>query len=253
MSTKIRVMPTLLFKDVGLIKGVRFDSWRRVGSAMQAVKVYNMREVDELVFLDITATKEARPPDYDTIDELADECFMPMAVGGGIRNIEDVRHLLQVGADKVVVNTAAVEIPELVSQIAGKFGSQCVVISIDAKQSASGDHEVYTHSGSLPTGIHPVDLAKKAERLGAGEILITSIDRDGTLSGYDIELTKKVSEAVSIPVIASGGAGSYADMAAVLKQARVSAIAAASIFHFTQQTPLEAKRYLRELGVNVRI
>lgn len=220
---------------------------------MQAVKVYNMREVDELVFLDITATDEDRPPDYDTVDELADECFMPMAVGGGIRNIEDVRHLLQVGADKVVVNTAAVEIPELVSQIAGKFGSQCVVVSIDAKQSASGDHKVYTHSGSLPTGIHPVDLAKKAERLGAGEILITSIDQDGTLSGYDIELTKKVSEAVSIPVIASGGAGSYADMAAVLKQARVSAIAAASIFHFTQQTPLEAKRYLRELGVNVRI
>jgi cyclase len=253
MPTKIRVMPTLLFKDVGLIKGVRFDSWRRVGSAMQAVKVYNMREVDELVFLDIMATKEARQPDYDTIDELADECFMPMAVGGGIRNIEVVRHLLQVGADKVVINTAAVEIPELVSQIAGKFGSQCVVVSIDAKQSASGDHEVYTRSGSLPTGIHPVDLAKKAERLGAGEILITSIDRDGTLSGYDIELTKKVSEAVSIPVIASGGAGSYADMAAVLKQAMVSAIAAASIFHFTQQTPLEAKRYLRELGVNVRI
>lgn len=253
MPTKIRIMPTLLFKDVGLVKGVRFDSWRRVGSAMQTVKVYNMREVDELVFLDITATKENRPPDYDTIDELADECFMPMAVGGGIRNIKDVRYLLQVGADKVVVNTAAVEIPELVSQIAGKFGSQCVVVSIDAKQSASGDYEVYTHSGSQPSGVHPVDLAEKVERLGAGEILITSIDRDGTLSGYDIELTKIVSEAVSIPVIAAGGAGSYADMSAVLKQTKVSAIAAASIFHFTQQTPLEAKRYLQEQGINVRI
>jgi cyclase len=246
-------MPTLLFKDVGLVKGVRFDSWRRVGSAMQTVKVYNMREVDELVFLDIAATKENRPPDYDTIDELADECFMPMAVGGGIRNIKDVRHLLQVGADKVVVNTAAVEIPELVSQIAGKFGSQCVVVSIDARQSASGEYEVYTRSGSQPTGIHPVDLAKKVERLGAGEILITSIDRDGTLSGYDIELTKIVSEAVSIPVIAAGGAGSYADMSAVLNQTKVSAIAAASIFHFTQQTPLEAKSYLQEQGINVRI
>ena len=197
--------------------------------------------------------KKARPPDYATVDELADECFMPMTVGGGIRNIEDVRHLLQVGADKVVINTAAVEIPELVSQISRRFGSQCVVVSIDAKQLVSGGYEVYTHAGTLPTGIHPVDLAKKAEELGAGEILITSIDRDGTLSGYDIELTKKVCAAVSIPVIASGGAGCYEDMAELLRQTSVSAVAAASIFHFTQQTPLGAKRYLHEQGFRVRV
>jgi cyclase len=253
MPTKIRVLPTLLFKDVGLIKGVRFDSWRRVGSAMQAVKVYNMREVDELVFLDIAATKEARSPDYAIVDELADECFKPMAVGGGIRNIEDVRHLLQVGADKVVINTAAVEIPELISQISRRFGSQCVVVSIDAKKMISGGYGVYTHAGTISTGIHPVDLAKNAEELGAGEILITSIDRDGTLSGYDIELTKEVCEAVSIPVIASGGAGCYEDMAELLRATGISAVAAASIFHFTQQTPLEAKRYLYERGFRVRL
>jgi len=220
---------------------------------MQAVKVYNMREVDELVFLDITATREFRGPDYDTVDELADECFMPMAVGGGIRDIGDVRRLLQVGADKVVINTAAVEVPDLICEIAKRFGSQCVVVSIDAKETDAGDLMVYTRSGTTPTGIHPIELAKKAEMLGAGEILITSIDRDGTQSGYDIELTRMVSEAVSIPVIASGGAGSYTDMAVVLTETRVSAVAAASIFHFTQQTPLEAKHYLRDHGFRVRI
>jgi cyclase len=250
---KIRVIPTLLFKDVGLVKGIGFNSWRRTGSAMQAIKVYNMREVDELIFLDITATRDGRPPDFALIDELADECFMPMAVGGGVRTVEDVRRLLRVGADKVVINTAAVETPELIRQVSQQFGAQCVVVSIDARRHPAGSYEVYIRSGTLATGLDPVALARQAEALGAGEIIVTSIERDGTMAGYDLELTRQVSEAVSIPVIASGGAGSYEHMAQALRDGKASAVAAASIFHFTQQTPLEAKRYLKEQGFNVRI
>jgi cyclase len=250
---KARIMPTLLFKDVGLVKGVGFDSWRRVGSAMQAVKVYNMREVDELVFLDITATPESRAPDFETVDELADECFMPLAVGGGVCNVEQVRRLLQVGADKVVVNTAAVETPELVWEIAHRFGSQCVVVSIDARRGVDGQYEAYTHSGTRPTGRDPIALAREAQSLGAGEILITSIERDGTMTGYDLSLIRRVSDAVSVPVIASGGAGTYEHMAQALREGGASAVAAASMFHFTEQTPLEAKTYLKARGVNVRL
>lgn len=250
---KIRVMPTLLFKNFGLVKSVQFDSWRRIGSVMQAVKVYNLREVDELVFLDISATPDGHPPDFETVDEIADECFMPLTVGGGVRSVADVRRLLQVGADKVAINTAAVQNPELIQAAAQQFGSQCVVISIDVKQQSNGTYEVLTHAGTQPTGKDPVIWAKEVESLGAGEILLTSIDRDGTMTGYDTELTKNISHAVSIPVIASGGAGSYQDMASVLLEGRASAVAAASIFHFTQQTPLEAKHFLNGLGLNVRL
>ena len=250
---KIRVMPTLLFKNFGLVKSVQFDSWRRIGSVMQAVKVYNLREVDELVFLDISATPDGHPPDFETVDEIADECFMPLTVGGGVQSVADVRRLLQVGADKVAINTAAVQNPELIQAAAQQFGSQCVVISIDVKQQSNGTYEVLTHAGTQQTGKDPVIWAKEVESLGAGEILLTSIDRDGTMTGYDTELTKNISHAVSIPVIASGGAGSYQDMASVLLEGRASAVAAASIFHFTQQTPLEAKHFLNGLGLNVRL
>lgn len=250
---KVRIMPTLLFKNFGLVKGVCFDSWRPIGSVMQAIKVYNMREVDELVFLDISATREGRPPDFETVDEIADECFMPLTVGGGVRRIDDVGRLLQVGADKVAINTAAIQTPDLIRLVADKYGSQCVVASIDAKKLLNGQYEVFTHSGTQATGKDPVTIAREVEALGAGEILITSIDRDGTMTGYDFELTRRVSEAVSIPVIASGGAGNYEDMTQVLREGKASAVAAASIFHFTQQTPLEAKRYLREQGFSVRV
>ena len=220
---------------------------------MQAIKVYNLREVDELVFLDITATSDGRSPDFETVDGLADECFMPLAVGGGIRSVDDVRQLLQVGADKVVINTAAVETPELIQQVSRRFGAQCVVVSIDARRHPDGRYEVFTHSGTKATGLDPVALARQCEALGAGEILITSIENDGTMMGYDVALTRAVNEAVNIPVIASGGAGNYEHMAQVLREAKVSAVSAASIFHFTQQTPLEAKRYLQELGFSVRV
>lgn len=249
---KVRVMPTLLYKDFTLVKGVAFNSWRRVGAAMQAVEVYNMREVDELVFLDISATRDGRQPDYDLIDELADECFMPMTVGGGIRSIDEVRRLLMVGADKVAINTAAVERPALVGEIAGRFGSQCCVVSIDVRRHADGRNEVFTHAGTKPTGLDPIALARRAEADGAGEVLLTSIDRDGTMQGYDVELVKAMTQAVGIPVIASGGAGNYGHMVSVLCEGGASAVAAASIFHFTEQTPLEAKRHLAAHGLPVR-
>jgi imidazole glycerol-phosphate synthase subunit HisF len=249
---KVRVIPTLLFKDYGLVKGISFYSWRRVGSAMQAIKVYNMREVDELVFLDITATLNGQPPDFETVDELADECFMPMTVGGGVQTLEDVQRLLRVGADKVAINSAAVTKPQLIQETADKFGSQCVVVSIDFRRHQDGTWEVYTHSGTRPTGLEPVAFAQKMAQLGAGEILLTSIDRDGTMAGYDVELTRRVSESVAIPVIASGGAGNYEHMAEVLREGKATDVAAASIFHFTHQTPLEAKHYLAECGFKMR-
>ncbi len=249
---KVRIMPTLLHKDVGLVKGVGFDNWRRVGSAMQAVKVYNMREVDELVFLDISATRDGRSPDFELVDEIADECFMPLTVGGGVRTVEDMRRLLKVGADKVAVNTAAFLSPGLVREGARLFGSQCIVACIDFKKTGLG-HEVFIHAGTRALGKDPVAAARELASEGAGEILLTSIDRDGTMTGYEVELTRRVSEAVSIPVIASGGAGNYEHMLQVLTEGKASAVAAASLFHFTHQTPLEAKRYLNDHGVSVRL
>jgi cyclase len=250
---KVRVMPTLLYKETTLVKGIGFDSWRRVGSLMQAVKVYNMRQVDELVFFDITATREGRHPDFELIDEFADECFMPLAVGGGIRSVEDVRHLLAVGADKVVINTVAVEEPEIITAISENFGAQCVVVSIDYKISEDGRRMVHTHSGCQPTNMTLEELATLAEKRGAGELLVTCIERDGTMQGYDIEGIKSISSIVNIPVIASGGAGRYEDMLSALDVGGASAVAAASIFHFTEQTPLEAKRYLADNGIQIRL
>jgi imidazole glycerol-phosphate synthase subunit HisF len=249
---KIRVMPTLLFKDVGLVKGVGFNSWRRTGSALQAIKVYNMRGVDEIVLVDITATKDGRPPDFAMIDDLADECFMPMTVGGGVKTPDDIGRLLAVGADKVCLNSHALASPALIAEGARSYGSQCIVVSIDVMRKADGSTEVFSHSGTQPTGLDPVEWAKRAEALGAGEILLTSIDRDGTFSGYDVALTADVTRAVPIPVIASGGAGSYQHMAEVLEGSGASAVAAASIFHFTEQTPAEAKKYLASRGHHVR-
>ena len=250
---KIRVMPTLLFRDVGLVKGVGFDSWRRTGSALQAIKVYNMREVDELVFLDIAATPGQREPDFSQIDELADECFMPMTVGGGVTRIEHIRQLLSVGADKVAINTGAIKNPDLIVEGSRAFGAQCIVVSIDVFQHQDGRYEVYSHCGKEPTGLDPIAWALKVEQLGAGEIFLTSINRDGTFNGYDVSLTRAVSDSIRIPVVASGGAGNYQHMVEVLRDGRANAVAAASIFHFTEQTPREAKLHLREQGFLVRL
>jgi len=250
---KVRVIPTLLYKDFGLVKGKAFDSWRPVGGLMQSIKVYNLRGVDELAFLDIRATLEGRPPDYNLVDDFADECFMPLTVGGGVRTVDQVRRLLTVGADKVALNTAAVSEPQLVREAADRFGSQCVVVSIDAKLIPGVGHEVFTHSGTRGTGLDPVTHAKSVEESGAGEILLTSIDRDGTMKGYDLDLIRQVTEAVSIPVIASGGAGSYEDLVAAVREGHASAVAAAAIFHFTHLTPLDAKRHMAANGIPVRL
>ena len=250
---KVRVMPTMLYKDYGLVKGKGFDSWRRTGSLMQTVKVYDMREVDELVFLDIAATKEGREPDYALVDDFADDTFMPLTVGGGVRTIEQVGRLLAVGADKVAINSAAVSSPGLITQIAKRYGAQCCVVSIDFRCKAGGKVEVFIESGSKATGLDAVAFAKECAARGAGEILLTSIERDGNFEGYDLETTRAVAEAVNIPVIASGGCGSYEHMAQALKQGKASAVAAASIFHFTEQTPLEAKKHLAAQGFPVRL
>jgi len=250
---KIRVIPTLLYKNSGLVKGRKFDSWRPVGAAMPAIRVYEMRGVDELILLDIEATAQARSPDFELIDDLADECFMPLTVGGGVGSVADVGHLLRVGADKVAINTHAVLDPDLIEAAARRFGSQAIVASIDFKRELDGGARVYTHSGSCQTKVDPVSLARQVEGQGAGEILLTSIERDGCMNGYDIEITRQVAIAVHVPVVASGGAGCYDDMAQVLRDGHASAVAAASIYHFTPQTPLEAKQYLASQGFPVRM
>ena len=249
---KTRVIPTLLYSDAGLVKGQQFDSWRPIGAAMQAIKVYEMRGVDELIFVDIRATIEGRAPDYQLIDELADECFMPLTVGGGVRTIEQVGKLLRVGADKVCVGSAMLESPTIVDEIASRYGSQCAVVSIDVKRTSDGCR-VMARSGTVATDREPVELAVEAARRGAGEILLQSVDRDGTMTGYDVALVRAVTDAVSIPVIASGGAGSYAHMAEVLLEGKAAAVAAAAMYHFTQHTPLEAKRHLASRGIPVRL
>ncbi|MDP7069114.1 MAG: imidazole glycerol phosphate synthase cyclase subunit, partial [Candidatus Peribacteraceae bacterium] len=239
----------LLCDGTTLIKGVGFDSWRGICSPLQAVRLFNMREVDELVFLDIRATEQNRSPDFALISSLADSCFVPLAVGGGVRSVEDARNLLMAGADKVVLNSAAYENPQLVSDLVQKFGSQCVVISIDVR---SGKN-VTTHSGREETNKNVVEFAKEMEEAGAGEILLTSVERDGTMEGYDIPIIRSVVDKVSIPVIASGGAGNYEHMAQALKDGGASAIASSSMYHFTGQTPLMAKKYLHENGFTVRM
>lgn len=247
---KTRIIPTLLIKDVGLVKGVGFDSWRRVGTVMPAVKVYNRRQVDELIVVDITASADGRGPDLAEVSDFASECFVPLTVGGGVRSIDDIRSLLRAGADKVAVNTICYENPDLVRDAARMFGSQCVVASIDARREGDG-WQCYARSGKLACGVDPVSHARRMEAAGAGEILITSIERDGAMEGYDLALIRAVADAVSIPVIASGGAGSYADFHKAITEGGAQAVSAASIFHFTEQTPLAAKHYLSEHGIPV--
>lgn len=249
---KTRIIPTLLMKGMGLVKGTGFDSWRRVGAALQSIRVYNMREVDELVLVDIAATPGNAKPNFREIDELADNCFMPMTVGGGVKSLQDVRDLLAVGADKVAINSAAVETPELVRDGAQEFGAQCIVASIDVRRHADGRAEVFTECGTKATGRDPVEWAKALAALGAGEILLSSVERDGTMTGYDVDLVRDVAAAVDVPVIASGGCGTYQHMADVLGGTRASAVAAAAMFHFTEQTPREAKSFLDGRGFPVR-
>ncbi len=249
---KVRVIPTLLWKQFGLVKGTSFDSWRRVGPVLPAIKVYNQREVDELVLMDIVAHKLDEDPDFESIDEFGQDCFVPLTVGGGIARIEQVQRLLRAGADKVAVNTAAYARPELVTEIATRHGAQCVVASIDVRKQ-DGGWPCFSHAGKQDAGRDVIAWARELEDRGAGEILITSIERDGTMLGYDLPLIEAVVSAVNIPVIASGGAGNYQHMVEAVTQAGASAVAAASMFHFTEQTPAGAKAALAKVGVPVRV
>ncbi|MCP5464803.1 MAG: imidazole glycerol phosphate synthase subunit HisF [Deltaproteobacteria bacterium] len=247
---KTRVIPTLLWKDYGLVKGKAFDSWRRIGSLLPAIRVYNTRDVDELIVVDITASREGHEIDFETVEEFAADCFVPLTVGGGLRHIDQVTKLLRSGADKVCLNSVCYESPQFVEESAKRFGSQCVVVSIDAKKTEQG-YVCYSHSGSQIQNQSPVLWAKEMQERGAGEILLTSIDRDGLMEGFDLELIQEVCDAVSVPVIASGGAGNYDDFYKAV-QAKASAVAGASLFHFTEQTPRQAKEYLSKKGVAVR-
>lgn len=227
-----RVMPCLLLKDKGLVKGVSFKDHRYVGDPINAVNIFNTKEVDELVFLDITATNEGRTISLETVQKIADECYMPFAVGGGIRSVRDIKNLLHAGAEKVCINTAAIDNPNLVREATEVFGSQSIVVSIDVKRKRLHGYEVVTHSGKRPTGKNPVDVAVTLEYHGAGEIFLTSIDRDGTMEGYDIELIRHVLDAVNIPVIACGGAGKIEDFRMAVENGHASAVSAGSLFVF---------------------
>ena len=251
---KVRVIPTLLWKQFGLVKGVGFDSWRRVGPVLPAVKVYNQREVDELILVDIVAHQSADDLDFESIDEFGQDCFVPLTVGGGITRIEHVQKLLRAGADKVSVNTSAVQNPQLITEIATEFGTQCVVCAIDAKRWSDGreGYEVFLHGGRTPTGIDVVEWATRASKLGAGEILLTSMDRDGTKEGFDLDLTRRVSDAVGVPVIASGGVGTLDHLIDGVVQGGADAVLAASIFHFGEFTVAQAKQRMLDAGIIVR-
>lgn len=248
---KVRVIPTLLWKNFGLVKGAQFDSWRRVGPVLPAIRVYNQREVDELILVDIIAHESNDNLDFESVADFGQDCFVPLTVGGGITNIEQVRRLLRAGADKVCVNTAAYNTPSLIDEIASRFGDQCVVASLDVRKEGAGWH-CYSHAGKNATDRDAVSWAKEMESRGAGEILITSIDRDGMMIGYDLELIETMVNSVTIPVIASGGAGNYEHMVDAVQIAGASAVAAASIFHFTEQTPAGAKAALAAAGIPIR-
>jgi len=249
----VRIIPCLDVNAGRVVKGVRFKELRDAGDPVAIAKAYEEQGADELVFLDITASSDGRGIMREIVEATAAQCFMPLTVGGGLRSVDDIRAMLNAGADKVSLNTAAILDPDLVHAASSRFGNQCIVVAIDAKRRADGSGwEVYTHGGRKPTGLDAIAWARRVVELGAGEILLTSMDRDGTQAGYDIELTRALSDAVEVPVIASGGAGNLDHLAHVLSEGHASAVLAASIFHFGTYTIPEAKDYLARLGIPVR-
>ncbi|WP_035765912.1 imidazole glycerol phosphate synthase subunit HisF [Butyrivibrio sp. NC2002] len=252
MLTK-RIIPCLDVKDGRVVKGINFVELRDAGDPVEVGKAYSKEGADELVFLDITATSDARNTVQELVKRVADEVFIPFTVGGGIRTVDDMKAILREGADKVSVNSAAINRPELIKEASEKFGSQCVVVAIDAKRRDDGGFNVYKNGGRIDTGLDAIEWAKKAESLGAGEILLTSMDGDGTKEGYDIKLTRQVSEAVSIPVIASGGAGTKEHFYEALTEGKADAALAASLFHYKELEIKDLKEYLRDKNVPVRI
>jgi len=252
MSLTTRIIPCLDVKDGRVVKGVNFVDLRDAGDPVEAAMAYDAAGADELTFLDITASHENRDTIFDVVTRTAEHCFMPVTVGGGVRTIEDIRKLLLSGADKVSINTAAVKDPDFVARAADKFGDQCIVVSVDAKR--VGDHwEIFTHGGRTATGIDAIEFALASVERGAGELLVTSMDRDGTQSGFDLELTRTIADQVHVPVIASGGVGSLQDLADGVIKGHASAVLAASIFHFGTFTIAEAKAFMAAENINVRL
>ena len=250
---KVRVIPCLDVKDGRVVKGVNFVDLVDAGDPVEQAKVYDAEGADELTFLDITASAENRDTLYDVVRRTAEQCFMPLTVGGGVRSVDDIRKLLLAGADKASINTAAVARPELVREAAEKFGSQCIVVAIDAKQTGAGKWEVFTHGGRRGTGIDAIAWAQRMAAYGAGEILLTSMDRDGTQRGFDIPLTRAIADGVPIPVIASGGVGALEHLVEGVRDGHASAVLAASIFHFGTFRVAQAKAALKAAGIPVRL
>ena len=250
---KIRIIPCLDVKDGRVVKGVNFVDLKDAGDPVEQARLYDAEGADELCFLDITASHEMRDTLYDVVSRTAEQCFMPLTVGGGVRTVEDIRKLLLAGADKVSINTAAVTTPEFVREAAEKFGSQCIVVALDAKQTASGKFEIFTHGGRNSTGLDAVALARRMVSYGAGEILLTSMDRDGTRAGYNIPLTRAVADAVNVPIIASGGVGNLDHLVAGVREGHATAVLAASIFHFGEHTVRQSKQHLEAAGIPVRL
>ncbi|MCQ1838008.1 imidazole glycerol phosphate synthase subunit HisF [Neorhizobium galegae] len=257
MTLKARVIPCLDVKDGRVVKGVNFVDLIDAGDPVEAAKAYDAAGADELCFLDITASSDNRDTIFDVVARTAEHCFMPLTVGGGVRAVADIRKLLLAGADKVAINSAAVANPDFVAEAADKFGNQCIVVSIDAKKVSSAGEadrwEIFTHGGRNPTGINALEFAIGMVERGAGELLVTSMDRDGTKSGYDLELTRMIADSVRAPVIASGGVGNLDDMVAGIKQGHATAVLAASIFHFGTYTVGQAKHYMAEHGIAMRL
>ena len=256
MSLTKRIIPCLDVDKGRVVKGVQFVDIRDAGDPVEVARRYNEQGADEITFLDITASHEARDTTLHTVERMAGEVFIPLTVGGGVRELQDIRNLLNAGADKVAINSAAIHHPEFVREAAQRFGSQCIVVAIDAKQVELGDHpvwEIFTHGGRNPTGIDAIEWAEKMTIYGAGEILLTSMDRDGTKNGFDLDLTSRISDAVNVPVIASGGVGTLQHLVDGIIQGKADAVLAASIFHFGEHTVPEAKQYMAERGVNVRL
>jgi cyclase len=252
MSLAKRIIPCLDVTDGRVVKGVNFVELRDAGDPVEIARRYDEQGADELTFLDITASSDNRGLILHIIEQVASQVFIPLTVGGGVRAVEDVRRLLNAGADKVSMNTAAVVNPQLVADASGRFGSQCIVVAIDAKR--VGDHwEVFTHGGRKPTGLDAVEWARKMVALGAGELLLTSMDRDGTKSGFDLELTRAISDAVDVPIIASGGVGNLDHLVDGVKQGGADAVLAASIFHFGEYSVDQAKHYMADHGIEVRL
>ena len=248
-----RIIPCLDVHAGRVVKGVRFVELRDAGDPVEIARTYDAAGADELTFLDITASSDARDTIVEVISRVADQVFIPLTVGGGVRSVEDVRKLLNAGADKVSINTTAVEHPEVVEQAAHRFGSQAIVVAIDARAAGEGRWEVYTHGGRKPRGLDAVEWAREMTRRGAGEILLTSMDRDGTKSGFDLPLTRAVSDAVTVPVIASGGVGTLEHLAQGVELGHADALLAASVFHFGEITIAEAKRFLASRGIEMRL